>query len=107
MILTALSLATVLTVATPPAISPPGGTVEPMPNFYRQPAHCGPTYDQVMRRIRTATQGRVGAEYAVMRVVDGCGVPAPINFHQDYLAPGGADNPPPAVTREGEPSSKR
>jgi hypothetical protein len=108
MILSALSMATVLTVATPPAITPPDGTQLPMPNFYGQPAHCGPMYDDVVRRIRTATRGRQGlVQYAVMRMVDSCMVPAPIGYHQDYLAPGAADNPPPPVTREGEPSNRR
>jgi hypothetical protein len=108
MILIALSVATALTIATPPAISPPGGTQLPMPNFYSQPARCGPMHDEVLRRIRTATRGRQGmVQYAVLRVVDGCGVPAPVGYHQDYLAPGAADNPPPAVTREGEPSNRR
>jgi hypothetical protein len=50
---------------------------------------------------------RAGVEYAVYRQLDGCAVPTPVGYHPRYLQPGAADNPPPPVTREGEPSSKR
>jgi hypothetical protein len=70
--------------------SPP--TVEPMPNLFRPPSRCGPLHDEVARRIRTSTAGRSAIlQYAVLRTVDGCGVPAPVGYHPDYLAPGAAD----------------
>lgn len=66
----------------------------PMPNLFHQPSRCGPVGQEITRRIETANAGRVGAEYTVMRQVDGCGVPSPVGYHPDYLAPGAADARP-------------
>jgi hypothetical protein len=76
---------------------------ERMPNLFRQPTRCGPVADEIVRRVETATRGRMGATYAVMRSVDGCGVPTPIRYHPDYLLPGAAD----PVRREGAPADRR
>lgn len=81
----------------PPMPVPPGEIPRtgPMPNFYSQPAKCGPMADAVTRRVRTATGGQKPLRiYAVNRTVDGCAVPAPIGYHPDYLLPGKADAPP-------------
>lgn len=78
---------------------------ERTPNLYRQPTRCGPVADAITRRIETSTSGRrPTAIYAVVRTVDGCGVPTPISYHPDYLLPGAAD---PAVRREGAPADRR
>lgn len=63
-------------------------------NFYRQPARCGAVGEAVARQVRTAAAGRMTAQYAVMREVDGCPVPAPVGYRQDYLAPSKADARP-------------
>jgi hypothetical protein len=86
MLLTALTLAAAVGAA-PPAIA------ERMPNLFHQPARCGATYDEVLRRIRTSFKDRPGFQYAVHRTVDGCGVAAPVGYHPDYLLPGHADAP--------------
>ena len=67
----------------------------PMPNLFTQPARCGPVHDAIVRQVRTAarSQSRMGLQYAVMREVDGCSVPAPVKVKQDYLAPGKWDAP--------------
>lgn len=84
----------VLLAAATIAAAPPLPTAERMPNFYRQPARCGALHDEVTRRIRTAERGRANLwQYAVLRQVDGCGVPAPAGYHPDYLLPGRADAP--------------
>ena len=86
MILSAFVLAAA--VATPPLKE------APMPNFFRPPAGCGELHGQVVRHIQTATGARrPAAQYAVMRKVDGCMVPAPARYRQDYLLPGAADAP--------------
>jgi len=85
MILSALVLAA--TVATPPLKE------APMPNLYRPPARCGELHGQVARHIQAATGRRPAAQYAVLRKVDGCMVPAPARYRQDYLLPGQADAP--------------
>lgn len=78
---------------------------ERTPNFYRPPARCGPVADEITRRIETSTAGRrPTAIYAVVRTVDGCGVPTPISYHPDYLLPGAADA---AVRRGGAPADRR
>jgi hypothetical protein len=91
----ALIVAAATATATPavphkPYVSPPK-QAEPMPNFYSQPAKCGPVGQDIARRIQTATRGRMAATYAVLRRVDGCSVPTPVGYHPDYLAPGAAD----------------
>jgi hypothetical protein len=78
-------------VAVGQATSAPAPRVERTPNFYKQPARCGPMADAVTRRVKTATGSRPAAVYAVNRTVDGCAVPAPIGYHPDYLLPGAAD----------------
>lgn len=65
----------------------------PMPNFYRQPAKCGPLHEGVTRHVQTAAGKALAPQYAVLRTVDGCGVPAPAGYRQDYLLPGAADAP--------------
>ena len=81
-------------VAVGQATSAPAPPVERTPNFYKQPAKCGPMADAVTRRVKTATGPKPAAIYAVNRTVDGCAVPAPIGYHPDYLLPGKADAPP-------------
>lgn len=82
-------LAVFAAAAVAAAQGPP--PTERMPNLYRPPAHCGELHDQVVRRIRTAQRGRpMIAQYAVLRSIDGCAVPAPVGYHPDYLAPAGA-----------------
>lgn len=44
------------------------------------------------------------AEYAVLRKVDGCLLPAPVGYRQDYLLPGAAD---PGVMPSGGRSRRR
>ena len=88
--LTALILAAGVTTAPPPH-------AERMPNFYNPPARCGELHEQVVRHVRTATGGHHPLrQYAVMRQVDGCMVPAPLGYRQDYLAPARAAPPPAA-----------
>jgi hypothetical protein len=80
-----LALFAAAAVAAAPHSPPP---TERTPNFYRPPAHCGEIHDEVVRRIRTARKGRpMIAQYAVLRSIDGCGVPAPVGYRPDYLAP--------------------
>lgn len=88
-----------------PAAAPLAPRTERTPNLYRQPARCGPVADAIARRIETSTAGRrPAAIYAVVRTVDGCGVPTPISYHPDYLLPGAAD---PTVRREDAPVDRR
>jgi hypothetical protein len=106
MILATLSLATALAVASPPP--QPGGAkqAEPMPNFYSQPSYCRPVVEQEIARQNVALRGlRQGAEYAVMRQIDGCGVPTPVGYHPATL-PGAAD-PTSPPKREDAPSNRR
>ena len=79
----------------PPMPVPPGEipSFGRMPNFYSQPAKCGPMADAVTRRIRTATGQKPLKIYAVDRTVGGCAVPAPMGYRPDYLLPGKADAP--------------
>ncbi len=100
MILTALALSVTIAASGPPPgsvpnevhIMPPTG--EPMPNLYRQPARCGATHDEIVRRQNTALKGKPrGLQYAVLRQVDGCALSSPVGYHPDYLLPGRADAP--------------
>jgi hypothetical protein len=99
MILTALALSFVTTAAGPPAGSVPNTLrvvprAEPMPNFFRQPARCGPLHDQIARRQDVALKGHPRyLQYAVLRQVDGCALSSPVGYHPDYLLPGRADAP--------------
>lgn len=78
---------------TAAAQSPP--PTERTPNLYRPPARCGEVFDKVVRRIETSQGGRRGPlQYAVLRQIDGCAVPAPVGYHPDYLAPDRAPNAP-------------
>jgi hypothetical protein len=94
MILVAV-LAGVVAGTIPPVPVKPGEipNTERMPNFYSQPAKCGPMHDEITRRVRTASGPQLKPIYAVMRKVDGCGVPTPVGYHPDYLLPGKADAP--------------
>lgn len=108
----ALALAASIVGATPAAAVPPP-MAERTPNLYRAP---GPECAEVARRVRQDQRlsfqqlGKLPpghAEYAVLRQVEGCPVPAPVGYHPPAL-PGAADAPPaPPVTREGEPSNRR
>jgi hypothetical protein len=88
-------IATALILAGGLAATPvPATTASNMPNFYHQPARCGPIHDQVVQHQKAALRGRAGGfRYAVMRKVDGCGVAAPVGYRPDYLLPGQADAP--------------
>lgn len=78
---------------------------ERTPNLFHQPDWCGALHDEVVRRIRTSAAGKHGiAQYAVLRSIDHCGVPAPIGYHPDYLLPGAAD---PAAKPAGAPPNRR
>jgi hypothetical protein len=78
----------------------------PMPNLYRPDSNCGDLHRQVVERqkeeLKKLNQLPNGAvQYAVMRSVGGCGVPAPVGYHPGYLLPGAADRP--AVSRPPTP----
>jgi hypothetical protein len=78
---------------------------EPMPNAYRQAAYCPSIVEQEAHRQAVAMHGRPpGAQYAVLRQLDGCSVPTPIGYHPDYLLPGAAD---PQPKPEGAPANRR
>ncbi|HZZ31307.1 MAG TPA: hypothetical protein VFE10_04865 [Phenylobacterium sp.] len=94
----AVVVAAAATVAAPPS------RAESMPNLYSQPSYCRPVVEQEVARQNTAFHGRPPAvEYAVLRKIEGCGVPTPIGYHPS-LEPGAAD---PTVTREDAPSNRR
>jgi hypothetical protein len=103
----ALLLAAVVTAQPAPApneVAIPRQT-EPMPNAYSQPAYCPSVVEQEVRRQATAMHGQApGAEYAVLRQLDGCGVPTPIGYHPPYLLPGAAD---PTSKRGDAPANRR
>ena len=108
MILAALTVAASLAGPMPAAAV--RTDVLPTPNLYRQPAVCGEPYRQVVERQREELRklGRLPngiAEYAVLRQVGGCAVPAPVGYHPGYLVPGAADIP--LITREDAPSNRR
>lgn len=87
-----MSLAALVLAAAASAAPAPAQTAAPMPNLYNPPARCSELRDQIVRRQLAAMGGRrPAAQYAVLRQVDGCGVPAPVGYHQDYLLPGAAD----------------
>jgi hypothetical protein len=117
MILAALALATALdaTSAAPTQWAQPRSPVlrlqptERTPNLYRSP---GPACADIERRVvedqREQLQklGRLPfghLEYAVLRSVQGCPVPAPVGYHPPAL-PGAADAP---AMREDAPSNRR
>jgi hypothetical protein len=88
-----------------------GGPLPPTertPSLYRGPDGCG----EIQRRVAThqrETLRKLGrlpnaiAEYAVLRQVEGCPVPAPVGYHPP-AAPGAADAP---AMREDAPSNRR
>jgi hypothetical protein len=97
MILPLLAAATLGGVTLPP-------TAERTPNLYHQPSYCRSVVEQEIARQNTAFHGQAPAgEYAVMRTLDGCGVPTPIGYHPS-LTPGAAD---PNAKREDAPSNRR
>jgi hypothetical protein len=82
------------------AAAPPD--TERMPNLYSVPARCGAVIEREVRRQQVALRGRSPLlQYAVLRRLDGCPVPAPVGYHPDYVAPGAAARP------EGAPAGRR
>jgi hypothetical protein len=76
-------------------------TLERTPNLFRQPDNCGAIVDGIVRRQEVALRGRrPAAQYAVARRIDGCMVPAPVGYRQDYLLP---PEPQPARPEGGPP----
>lgn len=82
------------------------------PNIYRgAPPGCRDIFRQVQERQRRQGAQRLGelpraaAIYAVDRQVNGCPVPTPVGYRQDYLLPGKAD--PYSARPEGERSRRR
>jgi hypothetical protein len=104
MLLTALSLATTLVIASPPRAE------APMPNLYRQPGYCRQVVEREVARQEVALKSRgdlrSGLQYAVFRSLDGCAVPIPVGYHPATL-PGAADVPPDTPKREDAPSNRR
>jgi hypothetical protein len=110
MMIAALTLATVLTGATPaPAVEPIPPRTERTPNLYRPP---GPDCRDIERRVVEDQQEqlrklgrlpRAYAEYAVLRQMQGCPVAAPVGYHPPAL-PGAADTP---AMRGDAPSNRR
>ena len=108
----ALLLAATVSSATPAA--------QETPNLFHEPASCRALQRHVLERARPQGVGapvfdgrgprKLGelppakAEYAVMRKMGGCMVPAPVGYHQDYLLPGAAD---PFSTPAGAPERTR
>jgi hypothetical protein len=94
----------ILAVVAASAVLAPPLTAERTPNFYHQPSYCRSVVEQEVARQNTAFHGRAPAvEYAVMRQIEGCGVPTPVGYHPS-LEPGAAD---PTITREDAPSNRR
>jgi hypothetical protein len=96
----------VLAAAQLSAAGPPA--TERTPNLYQPRANCGPVAQQVVARQLEEMRklGRLpaaGKHYAVMRQIDGCGVPTPMGYHPPAL-PGAADAP---AMREDAPSNRR
>jgi hypothetical protein len=78
---------------------------ERTPNLYHQPSYCRSVVEREVARQNTAFHGyRPAVEYAVMRTIDGCGVPTPVGYHPS-LEPGAAD--PTGPMREDGPSNRR
>jgi hypothetical protein len=94
----ALLLAAQVVAAAPPI-------AERTPNLYSQPAHCPAIVAGELERQKVAFRGQPpGAQYAVERRLDGCGVPTPIGYHPPYLLPGAAD---PTSKRGDAPANRR
>jgi hypothetical protein len=78
---------------------------EPMPNLFSQPDWCPSVVEHEIARQKTAFHGQVPpAQYAVLRQIEGCGVPTPIGYHPGYLLPGAADS---GAKPEGAPPNRR
>jgi hypothetical protein len=93
----------ILAAATTAAIAPPP-TTERTPNLFHEPSYCRSVVEQEVARQNTAFHGvRPAAEYAVMRQIDGCGVPTPVGYHPSQ-APAVADR---AAKREDALSNRR
>jgi hypothetical protein len=103
MILAALATAAAVQVAMPPP------RAERTPNLYPQPAAgCADIQRRVLEDQKEQFQklGRLPPghlEYAVLRTVEGCPVPAPVGYHPPSL-PGAADAP---AMRGDAPSNRR
>jgi hypothetical protein len=102
-----MSLVILMVASAVTAAPPEPRELAPMPNFYRPPARCGVLHDQVVRHVQTADSRRPGRHYAVLRQVDGCPVPAPAGYRQDYLLPGAADAPQSGPPTTGAERRKR
>ncbi len=111
----ALALAASVVGASPEVTLMPPPIVERTPNLYRAPGpECGPIERKVLedQKEQLRKLGRLPngiLQYAVLREVGGCAVPAPVGYHPPAL-PGAADNPPnaaPAAKREDAPSNRR
>ena len=82
--------------------------IERTPNLYRERAGCRELqFRTAQHQAETFRQlGRLpnaAKQYAVLRQVDGCVVPAPMGYHLPLL-PGAADAP---AMREDAPSNRR
>jgi hypothetical protein len=108
MILAALAAAAVVQIALPPGLLRPAPT-ERTPNLYPAPAAgCADIQRRVFedqkeqfRKLGRLPPGHL--EYAVLRTVQGCPVPAPVGYHPPSL-PGAADAP---AMRGDAPSNRR
>lgn len=95
-----LLAAQVAAAALPPRIevyrAGPGPVATETPNIAQMANGCTDIRRRVAQRQALAFR-KLGelpparAEYAVMRMVEGCPVPAPVGYHPDYLLPGAAD----------------
>ena len=110
MILTALALSAVISAEV--ARDMPADQVRPAAsetlNVYTPRPYCGDLQQRVVARQREELKklGRLpnaGRQYAVLRQVEGCPIPAPMGYHPGYVLPGAADAP----MREDAPSNRR
>ncbi len=94
-------------LAAAAAALPPGSQTMtlPMPNLYHQPSYCRQVVQQEIERQTVAFHGqRPAVEYAVVRMIAGCGVPTPVGYHPGAQS-GVADAP--AAKPEDAPSNRR
>jgi hypothetical protein len=100
-LLLAAAVAAQTTPIAPRKVAAPPKT-EPMPNLYSVPDRCGSVVEREVHRQEVALHARPPfVQYAVLRKLDGCPVPAPVGYHPNYLTPGAAAKP------EGAPAGKR
>jgi hypothetical protein len=93
------------------AVTVAGGqppVTERTPNLYRPVPGCADierrvSEDQQETRKKLGRLPRASLEYAVLRQMDGCPVPAPVGYHPPAL-PGAADAP---AMRGDAPSNRR